>query len=90
MIVCVLFQVLDLKTQERYYKKVQKLVREELGDEEAESLFSRSVHLISIGINDYSVYVTNSTVLWSNSHQDYVNMVIGNISSAIKVREILD
>ncbi|XP_028752149.1 GDSL esterase/lipase 1-like [Neltuma alba] len=76
--------VLDLKTQVIYYKKVHMLLREELGDEAAQSLVSRSVHLISTGANDYAVYITNSTVLWSNSHQDYVSMVIGNISSAIQ------
>ena len=76
----------DLKTQLRYFKKVEKLLRQKLGDAEAKAFFSKAVYLINIGANDYiSPFTTNSSVLQSFSKEEYVGMVIGNLTDTIKV-----
>ncbi|XP_022744231.1 GDSL esterase/lipase 5-like [Durio zibethinus] len=70
--------VIDLKTQVSYFKKVEKSLRQELGDEEAKKLLSRAVYLISIGSNDYL------TRNWTASDVEYVAMVIGNLTIQLK------
>ncbi|XVF67195.1 hypothetical protein PTKIN_Ptkin10aG0100800 [Pterospermum kingtungense] len=70
--------VIDLKTQVSYLKKVEKSLRQELGDAEAKKLFCRAVYLISIGNNDY--LTRNSTV----PDEEYVAMVIGNLTNEIQ------
>ena len=80
------FQVIDLKTQLKYYKKVQTWLRSKLGKVEAEITLSKAVYLFSIGTNDYtSIFVTNSTVLNSYSKSEYVGIVIGNLTTIVKV-----
>ncbi|XVF74244.1 hypothetical protein PTKIN_Ptkin13bG0094700 [Pterospermum kingtungense] len=76
--------VIDLKTQVRYFKKVEKLLRKNLGDAEAKAFFSKAVYLISIGGNDYlSPFTSNSSVLETFSKEEYVGMVIGNLTNTI-------
>ncbi|XVF01592.1 hypothetical protein REPUB_Repub04eG0101700 [Reevesia pubescens] len=70
--------VIDLKTQVSYFKKVEKSLRQELGDAEAKKLLSRAVYMISMAGNDY---LTRNS---SASDEDYVAMVIGNLSFALK------
>lgn len=61
-------------------------MRKKLGNEEAESLLSRAVYFFSIGSNDYIFpFDTDPSVLGSYSHQEYVDLVIGNITSVVKV-----
>ncbi|MBA0623150.1 hypothetical protein Godav_008633 [Gossypium davidsonii] len=77
--------VIDLKTQLSYFKKVAKLMRKELGDAEATVIFSKAVYLINIGGNDYISFLTsNSTVFQSSSKQEYVAMVMGNLTETIE------
>ncbi|KAK6264335.1 hypothetical protein SCA6_019769 [Theobroma cacao] len=77
--------VIDLKTQLSYFKNVTKLLRQKLGDAEAKTLFSKAVYLINIGANDIlSPFTTNSSVFQSLSKEEYVGMVIGNITDTIK------
>ncbi|XVE88566.1 hypothetical protein DITRI_Ditri19aG0079500 [Diplodiscus trichospermus] len=77
--------VIDLKTQLSYFKKVEKLQRQKLGDAKAKAFFSKAVYLIHIGANDYiSPFTTNSSVLQSYSKEEYVGMVIGNLTETIK------
>ncbi|KAL5583403.1 hypothetical protein UlMin_015845 [Ulmus minor] len=77
--------VIDLKNQVSYFKNVSQVLRQNLGDEEAANLLSRAVYLFNVGSNDYSVlFQTNSNVLRSYSHQQFVRFVIGNITSAIE------
>ncbi|KAJ7951445.1 GDSL esterase/lipase [Quillaja saponaria] len=45
--------VIDLETQLRYFKKVEKILKHRLGDAEAKTLLSKAVYLFSIGTNDY-------------------------------------
>ncbi|EOY27364.1 GDSL-motif lipase 2 [Theobroma cacao] len=77
--------VIDLKTQLSYFKNVTKMLRQKLGDAEAKTLFSKAVYLINIGANDIlSPFTTNSSVFQSLSKEEYVGMVIGNITDTIK------
>ncbi|CAN6571121.1 unnamed protein product [Malus baccata var. baccata] len=78
-------EVIDLKTQLKYYKKVETWFRHKLGNVEAKVTFSRAVYLFSIGTNDYiSPFLTNSPMLKSYPRSQYVGMVIGNLTSVIK------
>ena len=77
---------MDLKTQLQYYKKLAKLLRTRLGHEEAKTLLARAVYLISIGNNDYfALSTSNSSALQAYSPEEYVDIVIGNLTSVIKV-----
>ncbi|KAK9923828.1 hypothetical protein M0R45_032228 [Rubus argutus] len=77
--------VIDLETQLGYFKKVEKQLRHKLGDDEAHTLLSNAVYLISIGANDYyAPFITNSSLFESHSHEKYVGMVIGNLTNVVK------
>ncbi|XP_059643682.1 GDSL esterase/lipase 5-like [Cornus florida] len=77
--------VINLKTQLSYYKKVEGQLRQELGYVEANKTLSRAIYLFSIGTNDYiSLFLTNSTMFHSYTKSQYVEMVIGNLTTAIK------
>ncbi|KAF3455551.1 hypothetical protein FNV43_RR00182 [Rhamnella rubrinervis] len=78
-------KVIDLGTQLEYYKKVETWLRNKLGNVEAKARLSRAVYLFSIGSNDYlSLFLTNSTMLNYYNKSQYIGMVIGNLTSAIK------
>ncbi|GMY22672.1 GDSL esterase/lipase 2-like [Fagus crenata] len=77
--------VIGLDAQLNYFKNMETRLRQELGKKEAKALLFRAVYFISIGSNDYFVPLTsNSSVLQSYSHEEYVNMVIGNLTTVIK------
>ena len=71
----------------RYYKNVTDVLRKKkLGNKEAKSLLSRSMNLFSVGSNDYGAcFVSNISVLQRYSKHQFVDIVIGNITEAIKV-----
>ncbi|KAK3002346.1 hypothetical protein RJ639_021361, partial [Escallonia herrerae] len=71
--------VINLNTQLTYLKDVEKQLMHTLGDEEATQFLSEAVYLFSIGSNDYG-----SLVNYSGSHNEYVEMVIGNMTVVIK------
>lgn len=78
--------MIDLKTQLKNYKKVGTWLRSNLGKVEAERTLSKAVYLFSIGANDYmSIFLTNSNVLNSYSKSEYVGIVIGNLTTIVKV-----
>ncbi|XP_054784541.1 GDSL esterase/lipase 1-like [Prosopis cineraria] len=77
--------VVDLHTQVSYYKNVRNVLRKKMGNEEAKTFLSGSVHLFSVGSNDYGArFVTKSSVLLRYSKQQFVDIVIGNLTNAIK------
>ncbi|XP_022762418.1 GDSL esterase/lipase 1-like [Durio zibethinus] len=77
--------VIGLKTQVSYFKKVKKSLQQELGDAKAHKLLSRAVYLISIGTNDYLFpFSRNSSVRQSYLEEEFVAMVIGNMTISIK------
>lgn len=75
---------IDIETQLRYFKKVERSVRKKLGDSRAYSLFSNSVYMFSIGGNDYIVPFEGSTVLEKYTETEYVNMVLGNATAVLE------
>ncbi|XP_019156890.1 PREDICTED: GDSL esterase/lipase 1-like [Ipomoea nil] len=76
--------VIDLKTQLGYFKKVAQELKK-LGDKESKTLISNAVYMFSIGNNDYTIiFSTNSSILNSYTRQEYVEMVIGNLTNVIK------
>jgi hypothetical protein len=65
--------------------------RKKLGNAETKIFLGRAVYLINIGSNDYGIpftNYTNSSLLQSISQQEFVDMVIGNLTTVIKVRKI--
>ncbi|CAL0322886.1 unnamed protein product [Lupinus luteus] len=77
--------VVNLNTQVSYFKNVKKLFSKKVGDAEAKELISKSVYLFHIGGNDYSTLLeTNSSLLLPHDHQQFVDMVIGNLTNVIK------
>ncbi|KAK9923838.1 hypothetical protein M0R45_032236 [Rubus argutus] len=77
--------VIDLKTQRSYFKKVVKQLRHKLGHAEAFTFLSDAVYLFSVGGNDYFYqFQTNSSFFESHSPEQYVGMVVGNLTKVIK------
>jgi hypothetical protein len=78
--------VIDLNTQLKYFKNMETLLKRKHGEAQTKKLLSRAVYLFSIGGNDYlAPFATNSSLLLSYSHEEYVDMVIGNLTTVIKV-----
>ncbi|XP_010552192.1 PREDICTED: GDSL esterase/lipase 3-like [Tarenaya hassleriana] len=78
--------VIDLKTQLRNFKNVEKILTENLGDAEAKKLLSRAVYLFHIGANDYFYpFSLNSSSFQSHTKKaEFVDIVVGNITAVIK------
>lgn len=82
--------MVNLNTQLRYFKKVEKHLRQKLGDEESKKLLLEAVYLISIGGNDYiSPLFRNYSVFQIYSHRQYLDMVMGNLTVVIQVKRSL-
>ena len=79
--------MIDLKTQLSYFKDVEKSLRKKLGDTEAKALISKAVYFISMGGNDYGSLFpsSNSTMFQALSNEQFVEMVVGNLTNYIKV-----
>ncbi|XP_022953947.1 GDSL esterase/lipase 5-like [Cucurbita moschata] len=76
--------VIDLGTQLRYFKKVERSIRKKLGRCRARRLLSNSVYLFGIGGNDYIAPFEGSPVLKKYTKTEYVNMVIGNATKMLE------
>ncbi|XP_059458285.1 GDSL esterase/lipase 2-like [Corylus avellana] len=77
--------VTDLHSQLSFFKNLARLFRKKLGNTEAKTFLGRAVYLINTGGNDYSIpFITNSSLLQSISQQEFVDMVIGNLTIVIK------
>ncbi len=82
-------QTISLSGQLNYFNNMETRLRQELGEEEAKTLLFRAVYFFGIGHNDYYVpFTSNSSVLQSDSQEEYVNMVIGNLTTMIEVKRI--
>ncbi|KAL2932985.1 GDSL esterase/lipase 5, partial [Bienertia sinuspersici] len=77
--------VIDLHMQLKYYKKVKKWLKNEIGVMKANRRLKRAVYLFSIGTNDYlSPFLKNSSIfLTSYPRYAYVSMVVNNITSVV-------
>ncbi|XP_059634671.1 GDSL esterase/lipase 5-like [Cornus florida] len=78
--------VIDLKTQLKHFDEVQKNLSEKLGDTQAKELISEAVYFFSMGSNDYmGGYLGNPRMQELHLPEEYVGMVIGNLTQAIQV-----
>ncbi|XP_062086815.1 GDSL esterase/lipase 1-like [Humulus lupulus] len=76
---------IDLKTQLDYFKNVSNQLKQQMGYADAKILLSKAVYIFSVGSNDYSFpFDTNTTILDSYTTEQYVGMVIGNITEVIQ------
>ena len=81
--------MIDLKAQVNFFKNLASVFRKKLGYAKTKTFLGRAIYLINIGSNDYVIpFTTNSTLLQSISQQELVDMVIGNLTTVIKVRKI--
>lgn len=79
--------MIDLPTQLSNFEEVRKSLAEKLGEEKAKELISEAVYFISIGSNDYmGGYLGNPKMQESYNPEQYIGMVIGNLTQAIQVR----
>nr|GMC84538.1 GDSL esterase/lipase 1-like [Ipomoea batatas] len=76
--------VISLKAQLGYFKKVSQQLKKEVGNEGSKQLLSNAVYMFNIGSNDYSNYVLNSTLLNAYTQNQYVDMVVGNMSTVFQ------
>ncbi|XP_062087914.1 GDSL esterase/lipase 1-like [Humulus lupulus] len=77
--------VVDLQTQLRYFKKVEKRLCQKLGPAKAKKLISAAVYLFSAGGNDYiSRFTADSTVFDKQYKKEYVGMVLGNLTQVLQ------
>ncbi|KAF7813979.1 GDSL esterase/lipase 5 [Senna tora] len=77
--------VIDLKTQLANLRNVNRILRNRHGDAETNKLVSNSIYLFNVGTNDYTARVTeNSSVLLSYSADEYVKIVVGNLTSVVQ------
>lgn len=79
-------QVVALNTQLKYFKNLDTLFKQRLGEKEAKKLLSKAVYLTSVGSNDYLFRFTSNSSVYSP--KEYVNLVIGNFTNVIKVNTI--
>ncbi|KAK9131509.1 hypothetical protein Sjap_011996 [Stephania japonica] len=78
--------VIALQTQLKYFEEVQKTLSEKLGDEKTKELISEAVYFFSIGSNDYmGGYLGNPKMRELHPPEEYVGMVIGNLTNAIQM-----
>lgn len=79
-------QAIGLQTQLKFFKKVEKSLRKKLGNARSQSFLSNSVFLFNFGGNDYLNPFDISYDIFKTieAQEQYVNMVIGNITTAIK------
>jgi len=81
--------VIDFQTQLRHFEEVRNLLSEKLGEKKAKELISEAVYFISIGSNDYmGGYLGDPKMQESYNPEQYVGMVIGNLTQAIQVSQI--
>jgi len=84
--VFLIYQVVDFKMQLKQLKQLRKKLRKKEGKDQANRIIKEGVYLISIGSNDYLMpLVYNPALFQSISMEDYVGMVIGNITTVLKV-----
>lgn len=63
-----------------------KVLKHQLDDAEAKKLLKRAVYLFSIGGNDYLHFYDENTNTSQSEKKEYVGIVIGNLTIALKVR----
>lgn len=78
--------MIDLSTQLSHFEEVRNLLSEKLGEKKAKEMISEAVYFISIGSNDYmGGYLGNPKMQETYNPEQYIGMVIGNLTQAIQV-----
>ena len=78
--------MIDLQTQLSHFEEVRNLLSEKLGENKAKEIISEAIYFISIGSNDYmGGYLGNPKMQESYNPEQYIGMVIGNLTQAIQV-----
>ncbi|KAJ6364546.1 hypothetical protein OIU76_029497 [Salix suchowensis] len=76
---------ISLKTQLSFFTFMEKNLNAKLGEAKTKTLLSRAVYMFGIGSNDYITFATrNTTELPSYTREEYVRMVIGNLTDSIQ------
>nr|GMC86509.1 GDSL esterase/lipase 1-like [Ipomoea batatas] len=78
--------VISFKAQLGYFKKVSQQLKQEVGSDGSKRLLSNAVYMFSIGSNDYSTFITSSTLLNTYTQNQYVDMVVGAIGCVPSAR----
>lgn len=79
-----------LQKQLTYFEELELLLTKEWDQDQAKKIISEALYFISIGTNDYMAgYMRNPQMRESFSSQEYVGMVIGNLTQAIQVSTLM-
>ncbi|KAJ0008206.1 hypothetical protein Pint_29414 [Pistacia integerrima] len=70
--------------QLNYFKEVANLLKQQLGDAEAKNILANAIYLSSFGGADYLSFINRTPNPTELQQREYVNMVIGNFTDAIK------
>lgn len=66
---------------------MEKTLTESIGEEQAKKVISEAVYFLSFGSNDYMAgYLGNPKMQRDYNPEQYVGMVIGNLTHAVQVR----
>ncbi|XP_027117555.1 GDSL esterase/lipase 1 [Coffea arabica] len=77
--------VISLHMQFNNFREANKQLRLKVGKRAARRVVKNAVYLISIGSNDYlNPLINNPSMFKSHAPQDFVAMVVGNITSVLK------
>lgn len=79
---------LNLEIQLSFFKEVASLLRQQLGDAEAEKLLRNAVYLSSNGGVDYFVLIGNHPNATEPLKREFVKLLLGNITNVVKVKVI--
>ena len=82
------FQAIGLQTQMKFFKRVKNSLTKRLGNARTQSFFSNSVFLFNFGGNDYLNPFDISYDIFKtlDAQEQFADMVIGNITIALKVK----
>ncbi|GLT56061.1 hypothetical protein SLA2020_291340 [Shorea laevis] len=75
---------IPLEVQLDYFKEVANLLKDQLGEADAKALLQGAIYYSSIGGVDLTSFAVSATNVTESQIQDYVDIVIGNITDAVK------
>ncbi|GLT56931.1 hypothetical protein SLA2020_299430 [Shorea laevis] len=75
---------LNLQIQLGFFKEVVNLLTQQLGDTDTKKLLREAIYISSLGGVDYMLFADSSSNVTEPAMQEYVNIVIGNITEAMK------
>ncbi|GLU22518.1 hypothetical protein SLE2022_385870 [Rubroshorea leprosula] len=75
---------IPLEVQVDYFKEVANLLKDQQGEADAKELLKGAIYYSSIGGVDLDLFILGATNVTESMIQDYVNIVIGNITNQVK------